>query len=205
MGIPLPAVMFSFEDYLAWEGGQLEKHEFVRGETFAMAGAKRAHVTVSLNLASAFKTHLRGTPCRAYMADMKLRVEAADAGFYPDVMVSCDSRDHAADLYLSHPVLVVEVLSDSTAAYDRGDKFADYRKLPSLQEYAIVDIDSRRVECFRRNGENHWVLFDFEGVGECEFASIGLSIPLAAVFEDVEAEEFVKTGAEIYHGDQIVG
>jgi len=122
------------------------------------------------------------------MADMKLRVEAADAGFYPDVMVSRDSRDHAADLYLSHPVLVVEVLSDSTAAYDRGDKFADYRKLPSLQEYAIVDIDSRRVECFRRNAENHWVLYDFEGDGECEFAGIGLSMPLAAVFEDVVAE-----------------
>ena len=188
MGIPQPVIPFSFEDYLAWESEQPEKHEFVRGEIFAMAGARRAHVTVSLNLASAFKTHLRGTPCRAYMADMKLRVEAADTGFYPDVMVSCDARDHAADLYLSHAVLVVEVLSDSTAAFDRGDKFADYRKLPSLQEYVIVDIDARRVECFRRNAENHWVLYDYAGEGECEFASIGLSLPLAAVFEDVETD-----------------
>ena len=188
MGIPQPVIPFNFADYLAWEDGQLEKHEFVRGEFFAMAGAKRAHVTVSLNLASTFKTHLRGTTCRAYMADVKLRVEAADSGFYPDVMVSCDARDHAADLYLSHAVLVVEVLSENTAAYDRGDKFADYRKLPSLQEYAIVDIAARRVECFRRNADNHWVLYDFTGDGECEFASIGLSMPLAAVFEDVETE-----------------
>jgi len=188
MGIPQTAVKFSFEDYLAWEEGQAEKHEFVRGEAFAMAGARQAHVTVSLNLASAFKNRLRGTPCRAYMADMKLRVEAADAGFYPDVMVSCDRRDHAAELFLSHPTLLVEVLSDSTAAYDRGDKFADYRKLESLKEYAIVDIASRRVECFRRDAENHWVLYDFTGEEAAEFASIGLAMPLALVFEDVEAE-----------------
>ncbi|MFM8331641.1 MAG: Uma2 family endonuclease [Candidatus Methylumidiphilus sp.] len=188
MGIPQPSPGFSFDDYLAWEQGQAEKHEFVRGETFAMAGARRAHVTVSLNLASAFKSHLRGTPCRAYMADMKLRVEAADASFYPDVMVSCDRRDHAAELFLSHPVLLAEVLSDSTAAYDRGNKFADYRKLPSLREYVVVDIAARRVECFRLNTENHWVLYEFSGDETVEFASIGLLLPLAMVFEDVEAD-----------------
>ena len=190
MGIPQTTVKFSFKDYLAWEEKQLEKHEFVRGEVFAMVGARQAHVIVSLNIASAFKNHLRGTTCRALMLDMKLRVEEADTGFYPDVAVTCDSRDQDANLvYIKHPLLLVEVLSDSTAAYDRGDKFADYRKLPSLQEYVIVDIDARRVECFRRNAENHWVLYDFTGDGECEFASIGLTMPLGLVFEDVEAEQ----------------
>ncbi len=193
MAIPQASIPFSFEQYLDYEIEQPEKHEYVRGEIFAMAGARRAHVTVSLNLASAFKAHLRGTPCRAYMADLKVRVEAADCGFYPDVMVTCDARDHTADLYLCRPKLVVEVLSESTAAYDRGDKFADYRKLPSLQEYVVVDIDSRRVECFRRNPENHWVLYDFEGEAECEFASIGFSMPLAEVFEDVETENLPLT------------
>ena len=189
MGIPQTAVTFSFEDYLAWEGGQVEKHEFVRGEIFAMAGARQAHVTVSGNLFAAFKSHLRGTPCRAFVADMKLRVEEANAGFYPDVSVTCDRRDHAADLvYITHPVLLVEVLSDSTAAYDRGDKFADYRKLPSLQEYAVVDIDAHRVECFRRNAENRWELYDYTGAETCEFASIGLVMPMGLVFEDVESE-----------------
>jgi Uma2 family endonuclease len=187
MSIPQTALKFSYEDYLIWEEGQLEKHEFVCGETFAMSGARQAHVSVCVNLVSALKNHLRGTPCRAYVADMKLRVEAADAGFYPDVMVSCDRRDHAAELYLSHPILVVEVLSDSTAAYDRGRKFAHYRMLSSLQEYVIVDIDARRVECFRRNAENHWVLYDFVDDEPCEFASIGLLMPQALVFEDVEA------------------
>lgn len=186
MGMPQPSPAFSFADYLAWEAEQPEKHEFVRGETFAMTGARRVHVTVAGNLFAAYKHHLRGTPCRTYMADLKLRVEAADAGFYPDVMVSCDRRDHAADLYLSHALLVVEVLSDSTAAYDRGGKFAAYRQLASLQEYVVVDVDARRVECFRRDAENHWVLYDYAGEGDCQFASIGLTMPLAAVFEDLE-------------------
>lgn len=186
MGTPQAVVAFTFEDYLAWEAQQPDKHEFVRGETFAMAGAKRAHVTVCLNLASAFKAHLRGTPCRAYMADMKLRVAEADAAFYPDVMVTCDAGDHAAELFLSKPTLLVEVLSENTAAYDRGNKFADYRKSASLREYAVVDIEARRVECYRRNVDNRWVLHDFSE-GDCRFDSIGLSMPLAAVFEDVEA------------------
>lgn len=187
MGVPQPAAKFSFEDYLAWEQEQAEKHEFAQGEVFTMAGARQAHVTVVGNLFAAFKTHLRGSPCRAYVAGMKVRVEEADAGYYPDVAVTCDRNDQGGDLlFIQHPLLIVEVLSDSTAAFDRGGKFADYRKLESLQEYAIVDIDARRVECFRRNAENRWVLYDFTGEGECEFASIGLAMPLEAVFEDVE-------------------
>lgn len=186
MGLAQPSIKQNFADYLAWEAEQPERHEYVAGEIFAMSGARRVHVTVSLNLASAFKAHLRGGPCRVYIADLKLRVEAADAVFYPDVMVTCDRRDHAAELYVSHPILILEVLSESTAAYDRGAKFADCRKLESLQEYVIVDIEARSVECFRRDAENHWVLHDFAGQPECHFASIDLAVPLSTVFEDVE-------------------
>ncbi|MGZ8215914.1 Uma2 family endonuclease [Methylomagnum sp.] len=193
MAIPQPVIRLDFDSYLAWEAEQSEKYEFVRGEAFAMAGARREHVTVSLNLASAFKNHLRGSPCRTYIADMKLQVEAADAGFYPDVMVTCDRRDHAADLVMRHALLVVEVLSESTAAYDRGDKFADYRKLESLREYVVADIAARRVECFRRNAENHWVLYEFSGEGPCEFASLDLTMELADVFEDVAVLEAAGT------------
>ena len=186
MGSPQSIAPFSFEDYLIWEASQPEKQEFVRGEAFAMTGARREHVTVAGNLFAAFKGHLRGGPCRSYIADMKVHVAIADAAFYPDVLVTCDPRDHAADLFMSHPKLVVEVLSDSTAAYDRGDKFADYRKLQSLEEYVIVDIVARRVECFRRDASNHWVLFDYSGDDVCRFDSIDLAIPLADVFEDLE-------------------
>ncbi|PPD55648.1 MAG: hypothetical protein CTY11_01365, partial [Methylomonas sp.] len=140
---------FSAEDYLAWEETQAGKHEFVAGEVFAMTGARREHVVVSLNIAAALKHRLRGTPCQAYIADLKLRIEVVDAFFYPDVMVSCNAEDNQAKQFISQPALIAEVLSDSTAAYDRGDKFAAYRKLESLQEYLIVDIAARRVECFR--------------------------------------------------------
>lgn len=186
MGHAQPIAKLDFESYLDWESTQSDKHEFVAGEVFAMGGARRAHVTVSLNIASALKSHLRGGPCRAYMADMKLRVIEADAGFYPDVMVSCDPRDHAAEQYLQYPTLIVEILSDGTAAFDRGDKFAAYRRIKSLREYVIVDVDARRVEGFRLDTSGHWVLHEFSGDGTCEMQSVRFAMALDAVFEDAE-------------------
>ncbi len=178
---------FSAEDYLACEETQAEKHEFVAGEVFAMVGARQDHVVVSLNIASALKQRLRGTPCRAYMADLKLKVEAADAFFYPDVMVSCHPADLGNQQYISNPSLIVEVLSDSTADYDRGGKFVVYRKLSSLKEYLIVDIDARRVECFRRTTNSDWLLHDYVGEDDCELNSLGICLPMAEIFEDIAA------------------
>ncbi|MFM9884810.1 MAG: Uma2 family endonuclease [Burkholderiales bacterium] len=186
MGHAQPIARLDFGAYLDWERDQADKHEFVEGEVFAMGGARRAHVTVAGNLFSALKSHLRGGPYRAYVSDMKLRIAEADAGFYPDVMVSCDARDHAAEQYLQHSTLIVEVLSDGTAAFDRGGKFAAYRRLESLREYVIVDIDARRVESFRRDATGHWVLHEFAGDGNCEFESVRFAMPLAAVFEDAD-------------------
>ncbi|AEF99162.1 Uma2 family endonuclease [Methylomonas methanica] len=180
-------IRLSAEEFLAWEETQAEKHEFVAGEVFAMTDARQDHVIVSLNLASALKQHLRGTPCRTYIADMKLQVEAADAFFYPDVMVSCHPEDRLAKHYLSHPKLIVEVLSDSTADYDRGGKFVAYRKLDSLQEYLIVDVDNRRVECFRRTNQQDWLLHDYIGEVDCELSSLSLTLPMAEIFEDIAA------------------
>ncbi|BBL56915.1 Uma2 family endonuclease [Methylomonas koyamae] len=178
---------FSAEDYLAWEETQAEKHEFVAGEVFAMTGARQAHVLVSGNIHSALKQRLRGTPCRAYMVDMKLRVESADAFFYPDIMVSCHPDDRKAEQYLANPSLILEVLSDSTADYDRGGKFVAYRKLESLREYLIVDIEARRVECFRRTADNDWLLHDYVGEVACKLTSLGIQIPMSEIFEDIEA------------------
>ena len=189
MALPQRSSYFDRESYLAWEINQDSRHEFFQGEVFAMAGARRTHVTVTLNLATALKYHLRGSHCRAYMSDMKLQVQAADAVFYPDVMVSCDGRDHRAELVLEHPRLLIEVLSDSTAAFDRGGKFAACRQLESLLEYVLVDIEARRVECFRRSAEGLWVLYEFAGEGDIELASVDLRMPLAEVFENVDVGE----------------
>jgi Uma2 family endonuclease len=177
---------FSAADFLIWEESQTEKHEFVAGEVFAMTGARREHVVVSGNIFACLKQRLRGTPCQAYLLDLKLRIEAADAFFYPDVMVSCHPEDNKAEQFITQPKLIVEVLSDSTAAYDRGGKFAAYRKLASLQEYLIVDIDARRVECFRRTADNDWLLHDYVDDVDCQLVSLNVSLPMAEIFEDVE-------------------
>ncbi|MCQ8118540.1 Uma2 family endonuclease [Methylomonas rosea] len=179
-------IRFSAEDYLTWEDTQTEKHEFISGEVFAMTGARQDHVIVSLNIASALKQRLRDTPSRPYISDLKLRVKASDAFFYPDVMVSCHADDLKNARFIEHPSLIVEVLSDSTAAFDRGGKFAAYRKLASLQEYLIVDIEARRVECFRRTSDNDWLLHDYVDAVDCELTSLGIEIPMAEIFEDIE-------------------
>jgi Uma2 family endonuclease len=176
---------FTAYEYLAWEQEQDIKHEYVRGDVYAMAGAKDAHVAVALNVASLLKTHTRGTPCRTYISDMKLRIEAADAFYYPDVFVTCDPRDRETDLFKQHPTLIVEVLSDSTAGYDRGRKFASYRLLDGLKEYVLIDPETLTVDVFRRDASDHWVLYPYAGNAEMELASLELRASLSLIFEDV--------------------
>jgi len=172
-------------EFLVWETTQSEKHEYWRGEVFAMVGARRVHVLVSLNIAALLKRHLRDTPCRAFIADMQLEVEAADAVFYPDVFVSCDAADLAADRVLRHPKVIIEVLSDSTAGYDRGAKFAAYRRLDSLQEYVLVDPDRLTVEIFRRTESGDWLFATHDSERGLVLKSLEFEAPLAEVFEDV--------------------
>jgi len=185
----LPQAKMALDAFIEWENAQSDRHFFYRGEVFAMVGVRQAHACVTLNLGAAFKSALRGTPCRVFVADMKLRIEAADALFYPDVMVSCDGRDKTTPFSLSHPKLIVEVLSESTAAFDRGLKFAACRAIDALQEYALVDVEARRVEVFRRNAAGRWELFEFVGAEPVQFASIGVTVDAATLYEDVEPEE----------------
>lgn len=186
MGHAQEAAPLARQAYLDWEAEQPDKHEYIAGEVFAMVGVRREHALVALTLASHLRAHLKGSRCHTYVADMKLFVAAADAYFYPDVMVTCDERDRRAELAIEHPRLIVEVLSDSTAAYDRGDKFAAYRKLADLQEYLIVDIDRRRLELYRREAD-HWLLFESEGEGAAlQLQSVDLALRPAEAFEDLE-------------------
>ena len=172
-------------DYLAWEAMQTERHEFVGAEVFAMAGAEDRHVTVCGNAYIALRQHLGGTPCRTYMADMRLNVATLDSYFYPDILVTCSANDRASSLVKSEPKLIVEVLSPSTAAYDRGLKFSHYRSLPSLQEYALVDLDTRRTDGYRLGADGLWVLHPF-GAGEVvHLASVALNITSAQLFAEI--------------------
>ncbi|MFA5684608.1 MAG: Uma2 family endonuclease [Lysobacteraceae bacterium] len=176
---------FDADAYLAWEAEQSARHEYVHGEVFAMTGALEAHVTIAGNVFMALRNHLRGGPCSVFISDMKLRVAADNAFYYPDVFVTCADSDRAENRYKSAPSLIVEVLSASTGAYDRGDKFASYRKLPSLREYALVNPERISVDLFRRDDQGRWVLHPFEPGQTVELASVELSLPIEALYEDV--------------------
>jgi Uma2 family endonuclease len=173
------------DEFLKWETEQAERHEFVEGEIFAMVGVTRQHATVAGNVFALLKQHLKGTPCRVYMADMKVKLQTASAFFYPDVFVTCSEQDHQAELFMSEPRLIVEVLSESTEAYDRGDKFEKYRQFASLQEYVLINPFKRKVDSFRLDNTGHWVLYEFTGDVPVEFSSVGLLLDGALLYEDV--------------------
>ena len=126
------------EEYLQLETKSDIKHEYINGEVYAMAGATDTHVTIAGNIFALLLSHLRGSGCRVYISDMKVRIENKNRFYYPDVLVTCEDRDRENSTFKQFPSLIIEVLSDSTEAFDRGDKFADYQSLPSLQEYVLI-------------------------------------------------------------------
>jgi len=176
---------FSLTDFLAWEETQAERHEFVRGEVFAMVDARRVHGLVSLNIAAALKNQLRGSVCRVFNETMKLQV-AEDVLFYPDVFVTCDPADLRTELVFRAPTVVVEVLSPSTQANDRGGKFTWYRRLASLREYLLVDPDSREVQLFRRGSDGLFTLHDLTGAPLVALTSIDCQLPAEDIFDGLE-------------------
>ena len=137
----------------------------------------------------ALRNHLRGGPCSVFISDMKLHVAQDQAFYYPDVFVTCAESDRAQTHFKSEPVLVIEVLSPSTSAFDRGAKFASYRKLDSLQEYAVVDAERLSVDLFRRDGSsNRWMLDPVEAGQSVSWSSVALSMPIERLYEDVRFE-----------------
>jgi len=192
MGHAAVQLPITADEFLAWDTLQTIKREFVRGRVVAMSGAHEAHVTLVGNVYGALRHRLKGSPCRTLASEMKLRVEAADAVFYPDVMVTCSAADAADPLIKREPTLVVEVLSPSTAAYDRGEKFAAYRLLPTLQEYLLVDPVARRCDLYRRGNDGLWVLHPGAPEQGVHFASVGLELDGARLWDEVPP---VTTGA----------
>lgn len=178
------------DEYLHLEAQSPTKHEYRDGEIYPMTGASDAHVTIAGNLFALLRGHVRGTGCRVYISDMKAHIEARNCYYYPDVMVTCDPRDQQNEMFKQFPKLIVEVLSDSTETFDRGDKFADYQRLESLEEYVLINTRHQRVECFRRNEDGLWVLQYYTPDTEAfHLASLDFTDAIAALYEDVEIHE----------------
>lgn len=185
-----PQSYLTADEYLDLEERSDTKHEYIDGQAYAMAGASDAHVTIALNLATLLRSHVRGSGCRVYIADMKARIESPNRFYYPDVMVTCDPRDLETSTYKRFASLIVEVLSDSTEAGDRGDKFVDYQELETLREYVLINTKRQRVECFRRNEQGLWVLQSYTPQHTSfRLDSIGFEATLAALYEDVTFAE----------------
>lgn len=173
------------QEYLEGETLGHIKHEYVDGQVFAMSGTTLAHNTIAANMIVMLHGHLRGRPCRAFIADVKVRIATQLTYYYPDVVVTCDPRDLTAVTrhFVEHPVLIIEVLSLSTKQIDRREKLTAYRRLPSLVEYVLVDQKRRAVDVYRKVGETwtHGVVTDGEVL---ELASVGWSGPVADLYED---------------------
>jgi Uma2 family endonuclease len=184
MAAPLQKMTAS--EFLAWERQQEVRHEFVDGEVFAMAGASRAHVRTVMNLGALLSRALVGRPCEPFSVDMKVLVSSLGRYFYPDVFVTCSDADRRATDVMTEPTVIIEVLSDSTAAYDRGDKFWAYRHLSTLQEYVLVDPERLRIEIFRRGPSAFEWSYESLPAGQALLLkSLGVSLDPLLVFENV--------------------
>ena len=176
------------DEFLAWESEQTVRHELVDGEVFAMDGARAWHNIIAGNVYVWLRQWSRGGPCRVYMNDLKLQISASGDHLYPDVMVTCDPRDDPTgeDRFIRHPWLVVEVLSDSTAAYDRGLKFELYRRVDSLTHYLLAEQGRPHADLFFKNPQGQWVLQPLALGDSMQIDALGQPWPVASLYEDVE-------------------
>ena len=175
------------EEYLQFEEKSPIKHEYIDGQIYAMAGTTDTHNIVGGNIYTIVRNHLRGSDCRVYFADVKVRLEKRNHFYYPDILVTCDDRDRETATYKSFPKLIIEVLSDSTEAFDRGDKFNDYQTLGSLEEYVLVNSKHQRVETFRRGEQGLWILQTYQQES-FSLQSINLTASLRDLYEDITLE-----------------
>lgn len=184
----VPVTQFTLAEYLAREQTAPCKSEFYRGHIFAMSGGTPQHSAVGGNIFASLRGRLRGTPCRPYNSDLKIRIPANGLITYPDVSVICGELqlDPQAPEAINNPRVIIEVLSKSTESYDRGKKFGLYRQLESLREYILVAQDEPHVERFVRQDDGSWLLTEFKGLeAVVELTTLNCALPLAEIYEDV--------------------
>lgn len=179
---------FTPEEYFSWEEKQLERHELIDGLVYAMSGGTQNHSAIKLNVASLIRSHLRGGRCAVFNSDLKVNILNTPNYTYPDLSVTCDDRDREHPLYITYPCLIVEVLSDSTEAYDRGKKFEKYRRNPNLVDYVLVSSDEIAIDIYHKNDAGEWVILSCREGDRVEFQSINLSLPIEQLYEEIVFE-----------------
>lgn len=179
-------------EYLKFERSSDTKHEYIDGHVYDMAGASEAHSLITVNLITSLRTQLKGSPCKVYSSDMRIKVPATGLHTYPDLSVMYGEAEFADDEFdtLVNPTLLIEVLSPSTESYDRGKKFQQYRLLPSLKEYLLVSQDSARIERFLVQEADFWQFNDVQGLtSDIHLPSIDCTLSFSEVYDLVTFDE----------------
>ena len=176
----------TYAEFLVLEARGEQRHEFLDGHVFAMAGGSPEHGALAAAFIGELRIALRGKPCRVFSSDVRVRVTETGLTTYPDASVVCGRLEtHAEDKdAIVNPILLIEVLSDSTEAYDRGAKAAHYRRIPSLREYVLVSQNDRRIEVYRRNEHGRFELFEAGPEQYVELTSVGVQLDSSAIYEN---------------------
>ncbi|MEO0540444.1 MAG: Uma2 family endonuclease, partial [Cyanobacteria bacterium P01_A01_bin.105] len=171
------------EEFLSWEEHQPEKHEYIGGQIYAMSGGSVNHGRIAIRFTALFDSHLSGTGCIPGNSDIKLNIPTTSNYTYPDASVTCDARDQTATKYFTYLCLIVEVLSNSTEAYDRGGKFRLYRLNPVLQDYLLVSSTRIEMDLYRKNAAGEWVIINYQAGDVVELSSINLRFPIEQIYQ----------------------
>ncbi|WP_414530332.1 Uma2 family endonuclease [Nodularia chucula] len=170
------------KEYFTWEEQQLEKHEYINGEVYGMGGGSVNHGRIAIRLTALFDAHVENSGCITGNSDIKVNIVETNNYTYPDASVTCNEQDKNTANYFTYPCLIVEVLSSSTEAYDRGGKFRMYRQNPALIDYLLVSSTSIEIDLYHKNKAEEWLIINYKAGDTIELKSINLNFPIEQIY-----------------------
>ncbi|AFY44902.1 Uma2 family endonuclease [Nostoc sp. PCC 7107] len=181
------------EEYFTWEEQQLEKHELINGQVYAMSGGSKNHSLLAARFITLCTNHLEESGCDTATSDLRVNIVGTNNYTYPDASVTCDVRDKTTTQHITYPCLIVEVLSTSTEAYDRGSKFRMYRQNPALIDYLLVSSTSIEIDLYHKNNAGDWLIINYKAGDTIELKSINLNFPIEQVYRGLTLEPKTPT------------
>jgi len=176
------------EEYFTWEEQQLEKHELIDGQVYAMTGGSVNHSRIAIRYATMVDTHLDASSCITGNSDLRVNIVGTNNYTYPDISVTCDDRDKTTTQYITYPCLIIEVLSKTTEAYDRGGKFRMYQNNPVLKDYLLVSSTAMEIDLYHKNDAGQWMIINYGEGDTIELKSINLSFPIEQIYRGLNLE-----------------
>jgi Uma2 family endonuclease len=197
IAVPSHSPKLTPAEYFAWEEQQLRRHEYINGEVYAMSGGTQNHSRIALKFAALLDNHLTDGVCRVFNSDCRVNLVGTNDYTYPDASVSCDRQDKTTAQYITYPCLIVEVLSESTEAYDslletlceRGNKFFRYRQNPQLQDYVLVSSQDIAINLYRKDINGKWEIVNYRAGDVVELQSVNLSFPIEQIYRGIDFSE----------------